>query len=436
MINKIHNTQINTLNIAKKYHKKNKNRSIDISVSPFCDFVTWADCIGNEKIKLLQKNRLISFQYFKNILKEIFLIGINSNYEIASSKIETKNIDNVIYSYCSKKNFNNNGEFYDTNFNYGSKKNSKTVWFLISQDNYIPKKIFNTFILYKKKNYFNLYYLFHSFLKNIFKKNFFHKFNYTYDYSKICYKFFFSKLQNAHFNLYIPYENRPHQNQIIRATKKISKKNKIYCYYQRAPEPLQLEMIYKEKNIDKLYVCSKIQKNIFIKYFSWPEKKIEIINSLKHLKFLNRSSHIFLPYNIENSKFFLERLEKLQHLKKRSFNNYKISIHPLNEKSKEHLHLKKMIKINLTKNKNKPNNVPIILGAPGGTASEMLDTVGKVYHICDNYLDIFSQKIWKNVKVTKISDSIYEYKKISYKFLLTNGNKNNFYNLINKNKNF
>ena len=128
--------------------------------------------------------------------------------------------------------------------------------------------------------------------------------------------------------------------------------------------------------------------------------------------------------------------KKLQHLKKRSFNNYKISIHPLNEKSKEHLHLKKMIKINLIKNKNKPNNIPIILGAPGGTASEMLDTVGKVYHICDNYLDIFSQKIWKNVKVTKISDSIYEYKKISYKFLLTNGNKNNFYNLINKNKNF
>ena len=149
MINKIHITQVSTLNIAKKYHKKNKNRSIDISVSPFCDFVTWADCIGNEKIKLLQKNRLSSFQYFKNILKEMFLIGINSNYEIASSKIETKNIDNVIYSYCSKKNFNNNGGFYDTNFNYGSKKNSNTVWFLISQDNYIPKKIFNTFILYK-----------------------------------------------------------------------------------------------------------------------------------------------------------------------------------------------------------------------------------------------------------------------------------------------
>ena len=167
MINKIHNTQINTLNIAKKYHKKNKNRSIDISVSPFCDFVTWADCIGNEKIKLLQKNKLFSFHYLKNIFKEIFLIGMNSNYKIASSNIKNKNIKNVIYSYCSKKNFDKSGKFYDTNFNHGSKKNDKIVWFLISLDNYIPKKIFNTFILYKKKNYFNFYYLLRSFLKNI-----------------------------------------------------------------------------------------------------------------------------------------------------------------------------------------------------------------------------------------------------------------------------
>ena len=81
-------------------------------------------------------------------------------------------------------------------------------------------------------------------------------------------------------------------------------------------------------------------------------------------------------------------------------------------------------------------DAPIILGEPGGVASELLDTVGKVYHICENPLDIFSEKIWKNLKVKKISESIYQYKKTSNeKFLYLDRNSKKFKRLL-RNNNF
>ena len=78
----------------------------------------------------------------------------------------------------------------------------------------------------------------------------------------------------------------------------------------------------------------------------------------------------------------------------------------------------------------------MILGEPGGVAAELLDTVGKVYHICENRLDIFSGKIWNNLEVLKISDSIFQYKKNrNEKFLFIDSNNRKFKRLL-KNNNF
>ena len=78
----------------KDFAKKCKKKSVNINLSPFCDFVTWADCVGNEKIKLLQKNSFISFSYLKNIIKGIFFVGINSNYKLKSFKRNIINCTN------------------------------------------------------------------------------------------------------------------------------------------------------------------------------------------------------------------------------------------------------------------------------------------------------------------------------------------------------
>ena len=434
MEKEIYKSQIDTINLAKKHLKLRKKTGVDISISPFCDFVIWADCIGNEKIKLFIKNKLFSFDLIKNFIKEFLGIIINSNHSLIKSKIDKKKKYNIIYSYCSKENFGKDGFFYDRYFNYKSNKKKNTYWFLISLDNYVPKKIKNLTIIYKKNRVLNLINFFKFVFKNLFKRNFLDNTNVTSFNSAVFAKYFFQNFEYCKFNLYIPYENRPHQNAVIEAAKRISKFNKVFGYYHRMPEPFQSEMIYKVKNLDKLYICSKPQKKVFVKYFSWPSQKLKIINSIRYSKLSKRKKFIFLPFEIKDINNLFGDLKKLLKFKHANINGFKISIHPLKKNNKKHINLKHMIKdqilVNL-KSKSKKLDAPIIMGEPGSVASEILDTIGRVYHISNSHLDIFSEKIWPNIKVVKLSNSIYEYVKIGkVKLLNTNGKKNNFEKLL------
>jgi len=441
MEKEIYKSQISTLRLAKKYLKNCRSKGVDIETSPLCDFVTWSNCLGYQKLLLLNNKRILSFNFLKILTYELLGVRKNSKFLKYSTDIKSKGRINIVYSYCSKENFSKQGLFYDYYFNQSSADNKNTYWFLVSSDNYIPKKSRNVFIIYREKKIFDFFYLLKFLLKNSFKKNIIHNCNNTSNVSDFLSKFFYETFNGFKFNLYMPYESRPHQNAIIKIAKKISRENKIYGYYHRMPEPFQSEMIYKTKDLDKLYVCSKIQKNIFCKYFSWPTKTVKVINSLRFMKFSKRKNFIFLPFEIKNKEFFLNKLVSLTFFKNTNTKKIKISIHPLKRNSKKHLDFKNKINKSLKmikKNKSKiykSLDAPIILGEPGGVASEILQTIGKVYHISDSFFDIFSEKIWKNIKVIKISESVYKYVKLKgQNFSNINGKKGNFKQLLNQNK--
>ena len=67
--------------------------------------------------------------------------------------------------------------------------------------------------------------------------------------------------------MFLPFENRPNQNAIIKNTKLISKSNLADTILSRLPEPLQTEMLYKKNEIDNLYVSAKI-KEVFKNFFN------------------------------------------------------------------------------------------------------------------------------------------------------------------------
>jgi|TARA_B110000438_G_scaffold77821_1_gene77995 hypothetical protein len=426
--------QTSSLLSTKKYLKECKNKEVNLNVSPLCDFVTWTNCLGLQKLLLLKSRKNISIGFIANLLKEIFAIGKNAEILKFSSKIKSQNKINIVYSYCSKENFSKNGLFYDTYFKQTSLYKKNTYWFLISLDNYIPKKTKNIFILYRKKSFFNFLYLFKFITKNIFKKNFIHNLNNTTNISRLYSQNFYKTFNKFRFNLYLPYENRPHQNAIINVAKKISRNNKVYGYYHRMPEPFQSEMIYKSKDLDKLFVCSKIQKEVFKKYFYWPENKVKIIPSIRYDKLKIRTNVIFIPYEIKDIDFYLSRLKFLLIKEKMSTKNITVSIHPLKRKHKDHISFKKKILKLLKENKilsKKNKNIPIILSEPGGVAAECLETVGQAFHITNSTFDIFSEKIWKNIKVLKQSDYIYKYVKLKKNnFININSQKNNFEKLL------
>lgn len=437
MEKKLYKDQISTLNLIKNYLRKTKKKDVNVDISPITDFVTWSNGLGLQKLLLLESKKLINKDYLKIFFKELISVGKNYDYKLISPKTLSKKKINVIYSYCKKEDFKKN-YYSDLYFNERSNNFKDTYWFLISLDGYVPKnKLKNVFILYNNKEKFNLFYLIKYIFNTIKFKNSFFYLNNTTNTSKIFSRFFYQTFKKNKLDLYLPYENRPHQNLIIKIVKKISKKNKTFGYFHRLPEPLQTEMFYKIKELDYLLINSQIQKNIFKKFFMWPEFKLKIIKSFRHHNIKLRKNIIYLPFEIKNTNFYLRKLNYINNNFIFLNKNFNISLHPLKSKNNEHISLKKKINKMIDKNKFKNiNNISIILGAPGSVASECLQTFGKVLHITSSKFDIFSSAIWENIKVKKITNDIYLYeRKSTANFINTDKKKNNlkyFLKIVNR----
>ena len=427
----IDNYQIESISLAKKYLKNCKKRGIDIKVSPFCDFVTWAQGVGNENLKQLIQPKIINFRLLYFYLLEVITIAKLGCYLKTSLNLKKGNKKlNIVISYSKKSNYTNSGIFKDSYFNLTNKKN-KIIWFLLSLDDYIPSQKKNLFIIHKKKNQYSWFLLISVLIKNIFKKNFFYRFNHTTLFSEKVSDIFYNLFKDKKFNLYLPYENRPFQNAIIDSAKKISKKNKIFAYLHNMPWPFQVDMIYKNKNVDTLFVCSHMQKSFFIKYYEWPKKKIKVISSLRFTSLTKRKSTIFLPYEISNEKFYIKNLLIFFKSKKFSNKNLKISIHPLKKLDKRHINFKKLIINTISKIEGvKKNKIKafssILIGTPGGMATESLQSIGKVYHITNNKYDVFSKKIWKNLDIKIFNQFTYEYSTVKKDYFIKLKSSKNF----------
>ena len=90
--------------------------------------------------------------------------------------------------------------------------------------------------------------------------------------------------------------------------------------------------------------------------------------------------------------------------------------HPLCEESEIHLKLinniKNIYQKKEIKNNIKSKNKSIFIG-PTSAVLESLEKGLDVYHICgDPTFEAYSSKIWPNIKVNKINDSIFHYQLI------------------------
>ena len=94
--------QEHSISLVKRYLKKKEKDRVNIRLSPLCDFITWADCLGNEKIKLLVDKKNISLKIIYLYLKEIFFIKDSFNVYKKFNFINQK-FKNVVFSYCEKK---------------------------------------------------------------------------------------------------------------------------------------------------------------------------------------------------------------------------------------------------------------------------------------------------------------------------------------------
>jgi hypothetical protein len=428
------------------YLKKLKKEKLDITLSPFCYLDSWSNSLGNIKLRLINEEK-IKFVEFFIFFKEIIKIGYNHNLRILENNKNLNKLNkNVIVSWCSKNSFDKYGKYHDNYLNISEKKNY--IWFLVSTDNFVPKNLQNNIsIIYKPLGNFNFLYLIKILSKNLIlygflTKKFFHYCNYTVNFAENIGNIFQRKYKNTKINLLILFENQPLQNQIINITKKINKNNKTIGYLHCLPWPLQTDLIYKNKNLDKLYVTSKTQKEVLNNNFLWPKIKVKSISSLRYLQKnkLKKKNYIFLPFDDRNIKSYLEIL--LNFLKKNPKylrKKFIIKIHPINKSNIKFITYRKIFskKIELlykyNKTKNFKKNYSILIGNPGGVAAENLENKNPILHITKNTLfDLFDLKMWRDIRIQNINPDIYEYictkKNIFTKY---GNNKNNNLKIIN-----
>jgi hypothetical protein len=433
MNNEINFVQLSLIKKSKKYLSNCKRKGIDIALSPFCDLTTWINSLGYQKLHLINENKFFSKGHLRYFLSEILNIGrFNFNYYVYNNNLYNKKKINIIYSYSWKENFKN-GIFFDNYFKVSSE--DKNLFFILNSiDGFLPKKVKNCVIITRNKIFFNPLLFFNHLFKKVFCKNFFHKFNSTNIFNEFIQKVVQNELPEKIVNVLIPYENRPHQNAFIIASNNKNPKNKIICYLHNMPWPFQLDMIYKKIKINKLFVCSNIQKKVFIENYSWPKNIVKTISSLRFKVLKNRKKTIFLPFDLtEDNEKLLDGFKVLISRVYFDLHNYKISIHPLKLFAKEHLNFKKRL-LEIVKN-SKTNKLkvkitdPIIFSHPGGTASECLQVCNSTYHITTDKLHVFSRKIWNSIKILKIDKNVYKYVSKNTKFLILD-KKNSIKNFI------
>ncbi len=412
--------QIDLLKKSIDFLKFSKRKKINISASPLCFLTTWAKNPGNFIInQFLNKSN-----DYKYLIKNILSIGRNFDIKLYSNeKFHNNSKYKLIVSYSSKSNFNKRGEFYDNYFHLSS-KNKKYTWLLISLDNYIPKTIENNLVIFakKKKTSYSFLYLIKKIFLNIYKQNFspikiVHNCWFECDFSEKLNDLFVNffkkkKIEKTLFN----YECIPFQNSLMENIKKKNKTTKVLGYLHCAPWPLQTDLIFRDFFIDTLFVSSKNQKTVLEKYLKWNKNKIKVIPSLRFTKNKKKefNNFIFLPYNLKSYNNYYERFKNFIYKNpKINLSKLKIRIHPLNKDSQLHQNLKFRFEKLLTQNRNKSisqfKNISIFFGSATGVCVQALEEGTKIIHFPDNEADVFSDKIWSQIKVTYLEKDIYQY---------------------------
>ena len=437
-MNDIGKIQLKIIRDCSNYLQKLKKKNIDIAVSPLCFFTTWAKNPGNLKLRNLLKKP----QDFLYILKNILSVAKNHDLEVFYNKnYKKKNNVNIIISYSTKKNFDNKGNFYDYYFSISNKKKN-ILWFLVSLDNFIPKKINENIIIISKQKPKSISIKY--FIKNLLNLLIVNKFSFLkfihycwfeYDFAKKISSLFHKTFKEVNIKkVLINYEGIPFQNLLFRTIKKKNKNIKTFGYLHCAPWPLQIDLLYKNFLIDKLFVSGLDQKRVLQNNLGWSKKNLKVVPSLRFKKNKNKefAGYIFFPYNLSNTNDYLERFENfLLKSSNQSLGKLKIRIHPLNRSSNVHMQLKKKFEEILVKEKSKfiykVKSLSLFFGSATGVCVQSLEEGTEIIHFPDNETDVFSSKLWKNINVKQIDTRTFYYKIKNFKkTFLVNSEKNKF----------
>ena len=372
----------------------------------------------------IHKRYLIKYIYL--CLKNFFSFFFYYDFEIYQSSSDEK-YDKIIISWGTKRDFDKKGNFIDKYCGIKSYKEKKTLWIVQYDEQFLPKKISKNVIIFKRSNKKIFYFskLFQLIKEIKLDLSFFKNFSSSSLYALIFYHHLFKNLKKSKIkNVFIPYEGQLFQKYLI---KKFHKNGlKVTGIIHTFLQPIPFNIFFdSHSSPSKIYVPSKSLKNCLIKHMNWKKEKIFVKKSSRFSrnKIFDMNKKLFFPYELPDTK----KLEKIFfdffNLYKNKINfNLDIKIHPAKLKNNIHLDFKKKIS-NLIRNNKKQNlkinnNVSIFFEYTSSII-EALERGITVIQICtEPILQVYTPYIYKGVRVKKISENIFEYKKIKKNSLI------------------
>jgi len=226
--NFISKKQKEILYFITNYIKLNNER-VNVANSAVCYFHNYGNHISSSFLKL----KFYGIRYIPifiiNLFKNFYSFNNAYNYECINKKIiGKKKFKSLFISHVSKNDFLNDGSYKDTYFKTKSNDYKETLFFLNSIDGFLPKKLQNNLIVFRKKSQqvqptkFFLKNLIIFLIKNKLSfQKIFHHLNFFSEFSNKIFLHLFEIISKNKFKKIIMlYEAQPYQNNLVNELKK------------------------------------------------------------------------------------------------------------------------------------------------------------------------------------------------------------------------
>ena len=243
---------------------------------------------GLVKLHTLQKKKISYMAKYSSLIKNFTAASRLSNFELIN-KNNINDYNTIVLTWGRCNNFSDNGDYFDSCFNESSKNYKKILWFVVSLDNKVPKKINTNIVLLKNKNpeLINFKHLIKLIIKKIltffYKKNL-NQFSFLEQFSIIVWENINNFVDVTKLKKIItPYEGQPFQN-YINYKLKLNNKNINTIGYVHATQGFPIHLFRRDGAPNKLYVHGSDQKHHLINFLGWNKDQVQLISSLKFRK--------------------------------------------------------------------------------------------------------------------------------------------------------
>ena len=429
-------------NVKSVYKKYSNDRNIDI-LDQKLYLNCWTEGLGKEYIKFYNGKKIAFFSIFLkrffNYFYEKLIIYYPVNHKAFFNN--TKVYRYICISWSIKKDFSEDGEYFDRYTNNSSRETKNVGWILMHLDKDIPTKIDDNVLILKKELLIkvllnNLLFNKYSFERKYLNKIIFLKKGLVGFKKFIIFSFYIDKIlkKNQIKKIFTPYEAQPYQLGLNKFIHNYYPEILTIGYIHSALPPLPTEYIFREGSPKILITHGSTQKDILTRLLNWEEKIILNTQSLRYSgkKIELLANCIYLPYFLDNNNLIIKEFSKLIDIihEEIDIKNIKIRNHPIMRNSFKHIELINRLDQIIFKYsrsfKGKQTlfcNTAIVIGA-SAVVIELIELGYSVYHITlSPEFDVYSSDIWQDIDVTEISKNIYLYKIIKKSNLINRSNK-------------